>query len=64
MNKNTNKTDNAVKLCAECWICKYTRNCKKRNVLYYIYRLVEKICPCCYMANKKLKKDFQKSRYF
>jgi hypothetical protein len=64
MDTDISKTSNAVKFCTECWICKYTRNCKKRNVLYYICRLAQKICPCCYIANKRLKKGYQKSRYF
>jgi uncharacterized protein CbrC (UPF0167 family) len=53
----------AVKLCAECWLCKYTRDSKKKGMAYWLARCVQKICPWCYMANKKLKKDFQKSRF-
>lgn len=64
MNENTNKTSKAVKGCAECSICTYTRDCKKRNVRYYMYRLVERICPNCRAVNKELKKDFQKSSHF
>ena len=64
MNEDTDKTSTAVKGCAGCPICTYTRDCKKRNVRYHMYRLVEKLCPNCRMANKELKKDFQKSRYF
>ncbi len=63
MDKNANETSFSVKLCADCWVCKYTRNCKKPNMLYYICRGVEKICPWCFLANRKLKKDFQKSNY-
>ena len=43
MNENTNRTSNSVKFCAECPLCKYTRNCKKINIRYYIHRLVERI---------------------
>ena len=64
MNENTNRTSNSVKFCAECPLCKYTRNCKKINVRYYIHRLVERICPNCRAVNKELKKDFQKSSHF
>ncbi len=64
MSSNTNKTSTAVKMCAECPVCKYTRSCKKINLRYYIYRLLEKICPNCRNVNKELQKDFQKSNYF
>ena len=29
MDENTNKTNNAVKFCAECPVCRYTRKSKK-----------------------------------
>ncbi|MFH1504598.1 MAG: hypothetical protein ABIH08_04350 [Candidatus Omnitrophota bacterium] len=64
MNKNMKKDSDAIRLCAECRICSYTRNCKKKNIFYYTCRLLEKICPLCHRANRKLKKDFQKSRFY
>ena len=64
MSSETNKPSDAVKHCAECPVCKYTRKCKKRNIFYSFCRLLEKICPNCRAVNKELNRDFQKSGHF
>ena len=63
MSSETNKLSDAVKYCAECPVCKYTRKSKKRNIIYPFCRLLEKICPNCRAGNKALNKDFQKSSH-
>ena len=55
--------DKNVKICAECPLCKFTRNSKKPTILYNIARLIQKICPNCTMANKALNKNFQDSNF-
>ena len=64
MSNATKETSNAVKMCAGCPVCQYTRSCKKITLRYYINRLLEKICPNCRKVNKELHKDFQKSKHF
>ena len=58
------ESDFWVRYCANCRLCKYTRGCKKRSILYHIARMVQKICPICYMANRTLRKNFQDSNVF
>ncbi len=53
-----------VKFCENCWLCKYTRGCKKNSFSYRLARLIQKLCPPCYLANKKLQKNYQKSEFF
>ncbi len=52
-----------AKLCAQCPTCQYTRNAKVKTVRYYVSRFLQKICFCCYFANKETKRNLQKSKY-
>jgi len=54
----------AVENCAECPLCKFTRNRKKADIFYRIGRKVQSTCPNCKEANAKTGKDLQKSKFF
>ena len=56
--------DSAVKRCATCPLCKFTRNRKKKNIFYNIARHIQNSCPICKEANKASGKDLQKSNFF
>lgn len=54
----------AVEKCAECPLCKFTRNRKKKDVFYTIARHVQSTCPYCKEANEKTGKNLQRSKSF
>ncbi|MFA5500498.1 MAG: hypothetical protein WC404_05425 [Candidatus Omnitrophota bacterium] len=56
--------NNAVEQCAECPLCKFSRNRKNKGILYSIARKVQSTCPVCKEANEKSGKDLQKSKFF
>ena len=64
MDSDIQQTRDAIRHCAQCPVCRYTRNSKKKNIIYYFFRFLEKICPNCRLVNRKMKKDFQKSGHF
>jgi hypothetical protein len=54
----------SVKVCGMCWMCRYTRKCRRPTLLYRVCRLIQAFCPCCQVANHQLGEDFQRSRRF
>jgi len=58
------ETKDAVKECAGCPLCRFTRNSKKENFIYKMIRRVQSSCPVCGEANKISGKDIQKSNSF
>jgi hypothetical protein len=57
------KVNKFAKLCAQCPTCQYTRTAKEKNLRYYVSRFFQKICFCCYFANKETKQNLQKSKH-
>jgi len=55
--------DMNIKVCGGCPLCRFTRGAKKETIFYSIARKIQKRCPNCSAANKKLNKDFQKSEF-
>ena len=57
------EANKAVKYCATCPLCKFTRNRKKEDIFYNIARRIQNTCPNCKEANEASGNDLQKSRY-
>jgi hypothetical protein len=64
MDDNPPKPGLSAKFCGACWMCRYTRSCKKPNLFYRFCRMLQMICPNCHVANRELGQNFQQSRHF
>ena len=56
------RNSKAIRLCAPCPMYRHKREVKKKTLLHYPARALEKICRWCHRANREAGKGFRKSR--
>jgi hypothetical protein len=56
------RSGKTIRLCAPCPMYRHKRGVKKKALLYYPARALEKTCCWCHRANREIGKGLRKSR--